>query len=130
MPNVMATLPNIGGALCKSFVIPFFVPRRKVWLMPTTRVPYSNAAKTRNPLKFMGCPKLTKRAQPLVGQSSPYCKDMWGRHCCLSFFPVVDTCLSCKDIARQICAMVPIWLIFLGSCISSEPHTAHFKPAF
>jgi len=29
-----------------------------VWLMPTTRVPCSNAAKTRNPLKFAGVPKL------------------------------------------------------------------------
>ena len=27
----------------------------------------SNAAKTRNPLKLAGCPKLTKRSQPLVG---------------------------------------------------------------
>jgi len=25
------------------------------------------------------------------------------------FFPIVDTCLSCEDIARQSCAMVPIW---------------------
>jgi len=41
-------------------------------------VPCSNAAKTRNPLKFAGSPKLTKRSQPLVGQSSPHCKDMWG----------------------------------------------------
>jgi len=32
MPNVMAALPNIGGALCESSVIPFLVPRRKVWL--------------------------------------------------------------------------------------------------
>jgi len=33
------------------------VQRRKVWLTPTTRVPCSNAAKTRNPLKFAGVPK-------------------------------------------------------------------------
>ena len=39
MPNVMAVQPNIGGALCKSSVI----PRRKVWLTPTGRVPCSNA---------------------------------------------------------------------------------------
>jgi len=32
MPNVMAAQPNIGGALCESSVIPFLVPRRKVWL--------------------------------------------------------------------------------------------------
>ena len=45
MPNVMAALANIGGAICSN---------RKVWLTPTTRVPCSNAAKTRNPLKLPG----------------------------------------------------------------------------
>jgi len=56
------------------------------------------------------CPKLPDRSQPLVGRSSPYCVDMWRRHCCLTgFFLIVDTCLSCKDIARQSCAMVPKW---------------------
>ena len=25
---------------------------------------------------YLGCPKLTKRSQPLVGRSSPYCGDM------------------------------------------------------
>jgi len=44
MPNVMAALPNIGGAVYKSSLIPFRVPRRKVWLTPTARVPCSNAA--------------------------------------------------------------------------------------
>ena len=34
MPNVMAARPNIGGALCESSVIPFLVPRRKIWLTP------------------------------------------------------------------------------------------------
>jgi len=33
------------------------VQRRKVWLTPATRVPCSNAAKTRNPLKFAGVPQ-------------------------------------------------------------------------
>ena len=37
MPNVMAALPNIGGALYGSSVIPFLVPRRKIWLTPATR---------------------------------------------------------------------------------------------
>jgi len=32
-------------------------PPRKVWLTPTTRVACSNAAKTRNPLKFAGVPQ-------------------------------------------------------------------------
>jgi len=35
MNNVMAALPNIGGALCST---------PQVWLTPTTRVPCSNAA--------------------------------------------------------------------------------------
>ena len=57
-----------------------------------------------------GCPKLVNRSQPLVGRSSPYCGDMWRTHYCLtSFFPIVDTCLRCEDIARQSCAMVPRW---------------------
>jgi len=34
MPNVMAAQRNIGGALSESSVIPFLVPRRKVWLTP------------------------------------------------------------------------------------------------
>ena len=41
MPNVMADQPNIGG---ESSVIPFFVARRKFWLMSAAQVPYSNAA--------------------------------------------------------------------------------------
>jgi len=48
MPNVMAALPNIGGAS---------VQRRIFWLTPTTRVPCSNAAKMRSPLKFAGVPQ-------------------------------------------------------------------------
>jgi len=44
--------------------------------MPTTRVPCSNAAKTRNTLKFTGGPKLRNRCQPLVGRSSPYYEDV------------------------------------------------------
>ena len=38
-----------------------------------------------------------------------------GGYCCLtSFFSTVDICLSCRDIARQSCAMVPRWR-FLGN---------------
>jgi len=33
---------------------------------------------------YLECPKLTKWSQPLVGRSSPYCKDMWRRYCCLT----------------------------------------------
>jgi len=44
MPNVMAAQPNIGGALCEGSVIPFLVPRFKVWLTPAAGVLCSNAA--------------------------------------------------------------------------------------
>jgi len=43
MPHVIAAQPNIGGALCESFVIPFLVPRHKVRLTAAARVPCSNA---------------------------------------------------------------------------------------
>jgi len=44
MPNVIAARPNIGGALCKTSVIPFLEPHRKVWLTPAAGVLCSNAA--------------------------------------------------------------------------------------
>jgi len=69
MPNVMAALPNIGGALCST-------PQSLADAY--TRVPCSNAAKTRNRWNLQGCPKLANRSQPLVGRSFPYCKDEWG----------------------------------------------------
>ena len=40
----MAAQLNIGGALCKSSVIPFLVPRHKVWLTAAARVLCNNAA--------------------------------------------------------------------------------------
>jgi len=36
--QLMAALPNIGGALCESSVIPFLLPRRIVWLTPAAGV--------------------------------------------------------------------------------------------
>jgi len=72
-----------------------------VWLTPTTRVPCSNAAKTQKPLKFVGVPQTRQQISPLVSRSSPYYEDMCRRYRCLtSFFPIVDTCLSCEDTAR------------------------------
>ena len=101
-------------------------------LTPTTRVPCSNAAKTRNPLKLAtGCRKQPNRSQPLVGRSSPYCKDTWRTYCCLtSFFMVADTCLGCEDIARQSSAMVCRWRIFgdfFASCIFQRAMCSTFQ---
>jgi len=64
---------------------------------------------------LQGCPKLANRSQRLVNRCSPYCEDIWDRHCCLtSFFSIVDMYLSCEDIARQSCAMVPRAGLFGG----------------
>ena len=60
-----------------------------VWLTPSTRVACSNAAKTRNPLKFAEVPQTTETISAASGPkftSSPYCTDMWGRYCCLTSF--------------------------------------------
>jgi len=56
-----------------------------VWLTPTATVPFTNAAKTRNPLKLAGMPQ-TNEPISAVGRSSPYCKDTWGRYCRLTSF--------------------------------------------
>jgi len=45
MPNLMVALPNIGGALCST---PQSLADAHYWM------PCSNAAKTENPLKFVG----------------------------------------------------------------------------
>jgi len=119
MPNVMVALPNIGGALCST-------PQSLAdahYQMPI--MPCSNGAKAQNPLKFAGVPQPRQQISAVSAmvprwRSSPYYEDMWRTYRCLtSFFPIVDTCLSCEDIARQSRAMVPRWRLF-GSCISNE----------
>jgi len=68
MPDVMTALPNIRGAS---------VQGRKVWLTPTTRVPCSNAAKTRNPLKSAGVPKTRQQVSAAIVGRSSLLKDIW-----------------------------------------------------
>ena len=73
---------------------------------------------------YLRYPKLTKGSQRLVGRSSPYSEDMRRRYCCLTnFFPIVDTCLSCADIAQQSCVMVPrcrFLATFLGPAFAAS----------
>jgi len=100
----MAAMPNICGAS---------VQHDKIWLTPTTRVPCSNAAKTRNPLKFVGVPQTPEPISAVSGRTLSYYEDMWRRHCCVtSFFPIVNTCLSCEDTAQQSCVLGPRWRFF------------------
>jgi len=59
MPNVMVALPNIGGALCST---------SQSLAAAHYYMPYSNAAKTRNQLKFGGVPQT---GQPTSAVSGP-----------------------------------------------------------
>ena len=57
--------------------------------------------KTQNPLKLPGVPQTNETISGASGPKSPYCEDMWGKYCCLTIFPIVDTCLRGEDIARD-----------------------------
>jgi len=85
---------------------------------PVNNIDSVTKAKCETRWNLLGCPKLVNRSQPLVGRSLPYGAHMWRRYCCLtSFFPIVDTCLSCEDSAQQICAMVPRWRFLRHFCL-------------
>jgi len=60
MLNVMAALPNVGGALCST---------------PQSLVPCNNAAKTRNPLKLAGVPQTNEM---ISATSKPKFTILWG----------------------------------------------------
>ena len=115
MPNVIAALPNIGGALCST---PQFDWRPLLECCAVTLPTHETR------WNYLGCPKLTKWSQPLVGRSSPYCGGHVEEILLLNdFFPIVDTCLSCEDIARQSCGMVPRWRFlatFLGPAFAAS----------
>ena len=88
-----------------------------VWLTPTTWLPCSNSAKTRKTLKLAGVPQTGKPISVAIGAK---CTILWRRLEDIlllnNVFPIVDMCLSCKDTARQSCAMVPpdgdFWRLF------------------
>ena len=115
MTNVMVALPNIGGALCST---------REYGWRPLIKCRAVTLPRRDTRWNMMGYSKPANRSQPLVGRSSPYCEDTWRRYCCLTIvFPIVDMCLSCEDIARQSCAMVPRLPIlgdFLGPAFTAS----------
>jgi len=90
-----------------------------VWLTPTTTVPCSNAAKTRNPLKLPGVPQTNETISAANGPKFTILCGHVGEILLLNkfFFPIVDTCLSCEDIARQSCEMVPRWRFLPTFCV-------------
>ena len=126
MPNVMVALPNIGGALCST---PQSLADAHYYM------PCSNAAKTRKPLKLPGVPQTPEM---ISAASGPKFTILWAHVEDILllnkfFFSIVDTCLSCEDIAQQSCGMVLRWRFFasfLRPVFFSEPRAAHFRPAF
>jgi len=80
MPNVM-----VGRNAEHRWRPPF---NAAVWLTPTSRVPCSNTAKTRNPLKFAGLPQTRQQ----ISAGSSYYEDMWRRYCCLTSFFWLPIC--------------------------------------
>jgi len=116
MPNVMAALPNIGGALCST-------PQ-------SLADAHYQSAKTRNPLKFAEVPQTRQQISAISRPKFTILSGHVDEVLLLNmFFPIVDICLNSEDIARQSCAMIPKWRFF-ASCISSQPRAAHFRPAF
>ena len=79
----------------------------KVWLISVERCRCNNEANKRTPLKFAGVPQTR---QPVSAVSGPKFTILSGHAeevlLLKSFFPIVDTCFSCEDIAQQICIIL------------------------
>jgi len=92
MPNVMVALPNTGGALCST---------RQSLADAHYYMPCSNAAKTRKPLKIAGVPQTPETISAASGSKFIILWVHVEEVLLLNkfFFPIVDTCLSCEDIA-------------------------------
>jgi len=136
MPNVMAVLPSRWALSQYATAVASSVQRRKVWLTPTTTCRAVTLPRRETSWTLQGYPKLVNRSQPLVGRKFAILWDVWRRYCCLiTFFPIVDTCLSREDIARQSCAMVPRWqflVTFLRLVFSASrvQHVSDLHPKF
>ena len=104
MPNVMVALPNTRGALCST---PQSLTDAHYYM------PCSNAAKTWKPLKVAG---VLQTPETISAASGPKFTILWAHAEEIllpnKFFPIVDTCLSCEDIARRSSGMVPRWRFF------------------
>jgi len=107
MPNVMVTLPNIGGAL---YSAPQSVVDAHYYM------PCSNAAKTRNQLKCGGVPQSNETISAANGPK----------------FTILRGHLEYILLLIKLCDGVQMAIFgdFFASCIFSKPRAAHFRPAF
>jgi len=107
------------------------VQRRKVWLMPTTGVPCSNAAKTRNPLKFVWVPQTNETIW--AASESKFTILWWHVEKILLLDRFLSDCRYMPQLRRYSptklwdgAQMVTFWRFF-ACCIFSEPCAAPFQ---
>jgi len=119
-------LPNIGGALSST-------PQS----LADSQVPCSNAAKTRNPLKFALLPQTPEPISAVSGSKFTILRGHVEEVLLLNkfFFPTVHTCLNCEDTAQQSYAMVPRWRFFASFLCPIFPasrvqHISDLHPKF
>ena len=60
------------------------------WRVRGTPTNFNGFRETRWNLSW--CPELANRSQRLLGRSSPYCKGIWRRYCCLTSFFRLSIC--------------------------------------
>jgi len=105
-----------------------------VWLTPTTRVPCSNEAKTRNPLKFAGVPQTNETISAATGPKFTILRGHVEEVLLLNKF--FSDCQYMPYLRRYSPtklwdgAQMAIFGDFFASCICSEPRAAGFRPAF
>ena len=99
MPNVMAALPNIGGAVC---------PTPQFGWRPLVECRAVTLPRRETCWNYLGYPQINEM---ISAASGPKFTILWGHVeeilLLNKFLSIVDTCLSCEDIARQNCGMVP-----------------------
>ena len=120
MPNLMVALPNVGGALCST---PQFGWRPLLECCAVT------LPRCKTHWNYLGC----QTNETISAASGPKFTILWGHVeeilLLNKFFPIVDTCLSSIDIARQSCGMVPRWRFlatFLGPAFAVS-HVQHLS---
>jgi len=119
MPNVMVALPNVGGAL---YSTPQSLADAHYYM------PCSNAAKTRNQLKFGGVPQTNEMISAASGPKfTILCGHLEDILLLNKFF---SDCRYLPLLRTYSCAQMAIFVDFFASCIFSQPRAAHFRPAF
>jgi len=124
MPNVMAALANVGGALCST-------PQSLADAHYQSAVQY--AAKTRNPSKLAGVPQTRQQISAVSGPKFTILCGHVDEILLFNkfFFRLSIHALLAKIQPDKLCdgPQMAIFCVIFSSCIFSEPHAVHFRPA-